>query len=64
MNCKSCGREPKWFWKDKSKQNGHSECFYTYKGKEGYCLNCIELLQGSKPTTLQDLNNQRKNEKK
>ena len=51
------------FWRDAEHKNRHSEMFYTYKGKQGYCAECIELLQGTKPLTLTELNNKRKYEK-
>ena len=62
-HCKNCNREQKMFWRDAEHKNRHSEMFYTYKGKQGYCAECIELLQGTKPLTLTELNNKRKYEK-
>jgi len=44
------------FWKDKEKQNGHSETFYR-----DMCASCYELTYGKRPKSLWEINEDRKN---
>ena len=56
MNCQSCGREAKMFWKDKEHKNGRSEHFYTNSDNQLVCIDCL----GFQPKSLQELNQERK----
>jgi len=56
MKCIKCNREAEMFWKDKEKQNGHSETFYR-----DMCASCYELTYGKRPKSLWEINEDRKN---
>ena len=56
--CKHCGQPFKFYWYDKKEKNGFSET----RWQDAYHKKCLEEITGSKCKTLQEINEERKNQ--